>query len=114
MLLNRFQRCGGDEDCSRSFPMPLSMLALEEERMARMRENGVNEGSLRITPANGDMKSAEDEGIIRRELSKVDPSAVVFSESWAAKKVGLVRCGNKLTTVPRKFRPSWSTDVICM
>ena len=62
------------------------MLALEEERMARMRENGVNEGSLRITPANGDMKSAEDEGIIRRELSKVDPSAVVFSESWAAKK----------------------------
>ncbi|PIL24090.1 hypothetical protein GSI_13842 [Ganoderma sinense ZZ0214-1] len=62
------------------------MLALEEERMARMRENGVNEGSLRITPANGDMKTAEDEGIIRRELSKVDPSAVVFSESWAAKK----------------------------
>lgn len=62
------------------------MLALEEERMARMRENGVNEGSLGITPANGDMKTAEDEGIIRRELSKVDPSAVVFSESWAAKK----------------------------
>ena len=63
------------------------MLALEEERMARMRENGVNEGSLRITAANGDLKSAEDEGIIRRELSKADPSAVVFSESWAAKKV---------------------------
>ncbi|EJF65958.1 kinase-like protein [Dichomitus squalens LYAD-421 SS1] len=62
------------------------MLALEEERMARMRENGVNETSLRITPANGDMKTAEDEGIIRRELSKADPSAIVFSESWAAKK----------------------------
>ncbi len=62
------------------------MLALEEERMARMRENGVNESSLRIMPTNGDMKTAEDEGIIRRELSKVDPSAVVFSESWAAKK----------------------------
>jgi len=31
--------------------------------------------------------SVEDEGIIRRELNKVDPSAVVFSESWAAKKV---------------------------
>ena len=62
------------------------MLALEEERMARMRENGLNEGSLRITPVDGDMKTAEDEGIIRRELSKVDPSAVVFSESWAAKK----------------------------
>ncbi|KAI1795771.1 kinase-like protein [Ganoderma leucocontextum] len=62
------------------------MLALEEERMARMREDGVNESSLGIMPVNGDMKTAEDEGIIRRELSKVDPSAVVFSESWAAKK----------------------------
>ncbi|KAI0670281.1 kinase-like protein [Trametes maxima] len=62
------------------------MLALEEERMARMRENGVNESSLRIASTNGDMKTAEDEGIIRRELSKADPSAVVFSESWAAKK----------------------------
>ncbi|KAJ8489687.1 hypothetical protein ONZ51_g2772 [Trametes cubensis] len=62
------------------------MLALEEERMARMRENGVNESSLRISPVDGDMKTAEDEGIIRRELSKADPSAVVFSESWAAKK----------------------------
>ncbi|KAI0780822.1 kinase-like protein [Trametes elegans] len=62
------------------------MLALEEERMARMRENGINESSLRISPSNGDLKTAEDEGIIRRELSKADPSAVVFSESWAAKK----------------------------
>ncbi|KAI9065174.1 kinase-like protein [Trametes sanguinea] len=62
------------------------MLALEEERMARMRENGVNEGSLQLSPADGDVKTAEDEGIIRRELSKADPSAVVFSESWAAKK----------------------------
>ena len=64
------------------------MLALEEERMARMRESGVNEGSLRIAPASRDMKTAEDESIIRKELSKADPSAVVFSESWAAKKVG--------------------------
>ncbi|KAI0831408.1 kinase-like protein [Trametes gibbosa] len=62
------------------------MLALEEERMARMRENGLNESSLQISNMNGDMKTAEDEGIIRRELSKADPSAVVFSESWAAKK----------------------------
>ncbi|KAI8998542.1 kinase-like protein [Trametes punicea] len=62
------------------------MLALEEERMARMREGGVNESSLGISPTNGDVKTAEDEGIIRRELSKADPSAVVFSESWAAKK----------------------------
>ncbi|KAH9856985.1 kinase-like protein [Lenzites betulinus] len=62
------------------------MLALEEERMARMRENGINESSLQMSTMNGDMKTAEDEGIIRRELSKADPSAVVFSESWAAKK----------------------------
>lgn len=60
------------------------MLALEEERMARMREGEIGfEGS----GSSGGMKTAEDEEIIRRELSKVDPSAVVFSESWIAKKV---------------------------
>lgn len=74
------------------------MLALEEERMARMRENGVNEASVQISTANGDMKTAEDEGIIRRELSKADPSAVVFSESWAAKKV----CAGAMRAVHRK------------
>ncbi|CAL1704406.1 unnamed protein product [Somion occarium] len=62
------------------------MLALEEERMERMRENRQGEGTLRIGDVGGSMKTAEDEGIIRRELSKADPSAVVFSESWAAKK----------------------------
>lgn len=64
------------------------MLALEEERMARMREGGVGEGVLRLGGEEG-VKSVEDERIIRKELSKADPSAVVFSESWAAKKVGL-------------------------
>lgn len=63
------------------------MLALEEERMERMRENRDGEGILRVGDMGGKMKTAEDEGIIRRELSKVDPSAVVFSESWSAKKV---------------------------
>lgn len=59
------------------------MLALEEERMARMRE-----GEVGIGESGGrNMKTAEDEGILKRELSKVDPSAVVFSESWVAKKV---------------------------
>jgi hypothetical protein len=62
------------------------MLALEEERMERMKGS---EGEAMIS--NGDIRgamiSAEDEGIIRRELNKVDPSAVVFSESWGAKKV---------------------------
>ncbi len=60
------------------------MLALEEERMRRMRENRDNHNALRIgVPMTNTM---EDEGIIRRELNKVDPSAGVFSESWAAKK----------------------------
>ncbi|KAF9246501.1 kinase-like protein [Melanogaster broomeanus] len=58
------------------------MLALEEQRMARMREGEIGIGDS----ANGGMKTDEDEGIIKRELNKVDPSAVVFSESWAAKK----------------------------
>lgn len=63
------------------------MLALEEERMERMRENREDDGVVRIGYTSGGMETAEDEGIIRRELNKADPSAVVFSESWAAKKV---------------------------
>ncbi|TFK42568.1 kinase-like domain-containing protein [Crucibulum laeve] len=62
------------------------MLSLEEERMERMKESRESENIMRIGDLSGSMKSAEDEGIIRRELNKVDPSAVVFSESWAAKK----------------------------
>ncbi|KAF8831285.1 hypothetical protein HHX47_DHR1000414 [Lentinula edodes] len=62
------------------------MLALEEERMAHMRENRETESIIRVGDISGGMKTAEDEGIIRRELSKVDPSAMVFSESWTAKK----------------------------
>ena len=38
------------------------------------------------------LKTAEDESIIRKELSRADPSAVVMGESWAAKKVRLC-CG---------------------
>ena len=60
------------------------MLALEEERMQRTRENHDSHSALRIGVPM--MNTMEDEGIIRRELNKVDPSAVVFSESWAAKK----------------------------
>ena len=60
------------------------MLALEEERMQRMRENRDDHSAFRIGMAMAN--TMEDEGIIRRELNKVDPSAVVFSESWAAKK----------------------------
>lgn len=62
------------------------MLALEEERMARMREGETNLAESGVTG----LKTAEDESIIKQELNKVDPSAVVFSESWAAKKVSVV------------------------
>ncbi|KAG6814353.1 hypothetical protein H0H92_010938 [Tricholoma furcatifolium] len=61
------------------------MLALEEQRMQRMWENREDDGMMRLD-VSGSSKSAEDEGIIRRELNKADPSAVVFSESWASKK----------------------------
>jgi hypothetical protein len=63
------------------------MLALEEERMARMRENSEVDCTMNIGDVSNSLKSAEDENIIRRELNKADPSAIVFSESWAAKKV---------------------------
>jgi len=62
------------------------MLALEEERMQRMTNNGSTDSIMRVGDL-GSMKTPEDEGIIRRELNKADPSAVVFSESWATKKV---------------------------
>ncbi|KAH7889675.1 kinase-like protein [Phlebopus sp. FC_14] len=58
------------------------MLALEEERMARMREGDFGIGDSGFAT----VETTEDEGIIRRELNKADPSAVVFSESWSAKK----------------------------
>ncbi|KDR81625.1 hypothetical protein GALMADRAFT_239690 [Galerina marginata CBS 339.88] len=61
------------------------MLSLEEERMERMK-GSEEDAIMRSSVASGSSKTAEDEGIIRRELNKVDPSAVVFSESWATKK----------------------------
>ncbi|WVQ68568.1 uncharacterized protein L199_006777 [Kwoniella botswanensis] len=74
------------------------MMALEEERVARMtdRPEGV-EITTSSTPvdgksdgagagAEGGHQTAEDEGIVRRELNKADPSAAVFKESWTAKK----------------------------
>ncbi|WVQ95225.1 hypothetical protein IAU59_002320 [Kwoniella sp. CBS 9459] len=59
------------------------MMALEEERVERMTDRP--EG---VAIENGDSsdQTAEDEGIVRRELNKADPSAAVFRESWNAKK----------------------------
>ncbi|KAG8878130.1 Phosphatidylinositol 4-kinase pik1alpha (PI4-kinase)(PtdIns-4-kinase) [Tulasnella sp. 331] len=61
------------------------MLALEDERMQRMKERVEGEGGVLIRETPGG-KTQEDENIVRRELNKVDPSATVFRESWTAKK----------------------------
>ena len=81
------------------------MLALEEERMARMREGEVD---FAESGSAGDMKTAEDEGILKRELSKVDPSAVVFSESWVAKKVRALYLASRLVNF--SFRAEYGMD----
>lgn len=75
------------------------MLALEEERMERMREHREGESMMQVGRVGGGMKT-EDEGIIRRELNRVDPSAIVFSESWASKKVSFTSCSLTLFLTP--------------
>ncbi|KAJ9095191.1 hypothetical protein QFC19_007646 [Naganishia cerealis] len=59
------------------------MMSLEEERVSRMTSQS---DGYTVQPSASDGKTAEDESIIRRELNKADPSAVVFKESWSAKK----------------------------
>lgn len=54
------------------------MMALEEERMERMK---ANPGSRRRNGVN-----VEDEATVQRAVNKDDPSAAMFRESWAAKK----------------------------
>ena len=68
------------------------MMLLEEQRMQRMKEGGSSRGIFKLGLGSSGLvspNSAEDESIIRKELNKVDPSAIVFSESWANKKVWL-------------------------
>lgn len=61
------------------------MIALEKERTERMQGNTTATTMSIMDSAKG--ATTEDEAIIRRELSQVDPSAVIFRESWSAKKV---------------------------
>jgi phosphatidylinositol 4-kinase B len=58
------------------------MMALEDERMTRMKDSEAE--SWRSQQDR--RKTAQDEGIVRRELDKLDPSAAVFQESFLAKK----------------------------
>ncbi|WOO79640.1 Phosphatidylinositol 4-kinase pik1 [Vanrija pseudolonga] len=60
------------------------MMALEEERVSRMTHRP--EGVQIDTGVSTEGKTAEDEGIVRREINKADPSAAIFKESWTAKK----------------------------
>lgn len=66
------------------------MNALEEQRMERMSQSE-RDAPVSVRSASRGMENTEDEGIIRRELNKADPSAAIFSESWAAKKVLFLR-----------------------
>lgn len=59
------------------------MMALEEERMSRTRTD-FDGWSQKAGYTRG--RTVEDEGIIRRELNKVDPSAAIFQESYERKK----------------------------
>jgi phosphatidylinositol 4-kinase len=58
------------------------MMALEEERTARMRD--ADDSAWASTQDR--RKTAQDEGIVRRELNKVDPSAAVVQETFTSKK----------------------------
>ncbi|THH10195.1 hypothetical protein EW145_g1506 [Phellinidium pouzarii] len=62
------------------------MLALEEERMGRMQADSDSRTMMGLESRHRGLKTAEDEQIIRKELNRIDPSAVVFQESWTAKK----------------------------
>ncbi|SPO24141.1 related to PIK1 - phosphatidylinositol 4-kinase [Ustilago trichophora] len=61
------------------------MMALEEERMRRMKTGGRNVTASRIRKKSGQMAEDEEEAVLRA-VNKDDPSAAMFSESWAAKK----------------------------
>ena len=69
------------------------MMALEEERMDRMRADSrarssgwTTNGSFRQTPQQRTAPGIEDEGIVMSVVNKEDPSGAVFSESWAEKR----------------------------
>lgn len=77
------------------------MMSLEEQRMQRMKEGGSSGGILKL--GMGSSNSAEDESIIREELNKADPSAIVFSESWASKKVRVAFLTWSFSFIPLKL-----------
>ncbi|CEH17272.1 1-phosphatidylinositol 4-kinase [Ceraceosorus bombacis] len=62
------------------------MMALEEERMERMKVAPRNMGRTGRGKRGGAGRADEDEATVMRAVNKDDPSAAIFRESWAAKK----------------------------
>ncbi|SCV73642.1 BQ2448_6072 [Microbotryum intermedium] len=60
------------------------MMALEEERMARMREDGRARSGWTYAPTGGS-GGVEDGAVVMRAVNKDDPSGAVFRESFADK-----------------------------
>ncbi|PWY99187.1 hypothetical protein BCV70DRAFT_201393 [Testicularia cyperi] len=58
------------------------MMALEEERMRRMKAGGRSLSASRAAAA----ANSEDEEAVLKAVNKDDPSAAMFSESWKSKK----------------------------
>ncbi|KAI8140268.1 kinase-like domain-containing protein [Fennellomyces sp. T-0311] len=63
------------------------MMALEEQRMAKMKNGGVGSGVESHTPEDpGGNEIIEDEQLVAWVVNKEDPSAAVFAEDWDLKK----------------------------
>ena len=97
------------------------MMALEEERMSRTRTD-FDGWSQKASYTRG--KTVEDEGIVRRELNKADPSAAIFQESYERKKARIrhaspyghlanwdVRASSIFENRPREFTVAFSVSL---
>ncbi|KAJ9474325.1 Phosphatidylinositol 4-kinase PIK1 [Pseudozyma hubeiensis] len=62
------------------------MMSLEEERMRRMKAGGRNVTASRARARKAGQMGEDEEEAVLRAVNKDDPSAAMFSESWASKK----------------------------
>ncbi|PWN29719.1 hypothetical protein BDZ90DRAFT_230571 [Jaminaea rosea] len=77
------------------------MMALEEERMERMKSSGSRKIGSSAASRRPAPTSVEDEATVLRAVNKDDPSAAMFRETWAAKKAR-IRAAS-----PYGHLPSW-------
>jgi phosphatidylinositol 4-kinase B len=91
------------------------MMALEEERMEHMKETPENVVTVGIGERQVSAQTAEDEGIVRRELNKVDPSGqfsvmdVECIASLVFMRAHALLCAMIFLLVAAVFRESWVT-----